>query len=244
MAWCRDHAWVKGRGLVHDRYDPNTHQIVDVTISKDNRPGRPLADDAVWLTAHRLTGDQSFREVFYEILEQLLRDENPEGNWAMYVPCNLETGEIHPRHAYWWGKPMLDAWLDSKEQRWLDAAQRSGQWYIRAQRSDGGLFRFTSSDFKTACFGQATSGVVCAASMWIELFKHTGQTVWLEPTRKAMEFTMSVQFTEPADPNLKGCILEKVLPPDGTDRNPYRIRDLGTIFFIQAAAQLILAGSS
>jgi hypothetical protein len=47
---------------------------------------------------------------------------------------------------------------------------------------------------------------------------------------------MKMQFTNPEDPNLKGAILEKILPPDGTDRSPYYIRDLGTIFFIQAAA--------
>jgi len=47
---------------------------------------------------------------------------------------------------------------------------------------------------------------------------------------------MKMQFTNPEDPNLKGAILEKVLPPDGTDRSPYHIRDLGTIFFIQAAS--------
>ena len=34
------------------------------------------------------------------------------------------------------------------------------------------------------------------------------------------------------DPNLRGAVLEKVLPPDGTDRLPYRVRDLGTIFFL------------
>jgi hypothetical protein len=34
--------------------------------------------------------------------------------------------------------------------------------------------------------------------------------------------------------------LEKVLPPDGTDRSPYYLRDLGTIFFVQVAAQLLL----
>jgi hypothetical protein len=31
--------------------------------------------------------------------------------------------------------------------------------------------------------------------------------------------------------------MEKVLPPDGTDACPYYIRDLGTVFFIQAASR-------
>ncbi len=45
-----------------------------------------------------------------------------------------------------------------------------------------------------------------------------------------------MQLTNPADPNLRGAIIEKILPPDGTDRNPIHLRDLATIFHIQAAA--------
>ena len=50
---------------------------------------------------------------------------------------------------------------------------------------------------------------------------------------------MNLQFNRAEDKNLHGCILEKVLTPDGTDRNPYFIRDLGTIFFIQAAIKYL-----
>jgi hypothetical protein len=35
--------------------------------------------------------------------------------------------------------------------------------------------------------------------------------------------------------------LERVNPPNGSDRLPYHLRDLGTIFFVQAAARLLLA---
>jgi hypothetical protein len=56
---------------------------------------------------------------------------------------------------------------------------------------------------------------------------------------RALGFCMKMQFTNTADPNLPGCILEKIKPPDGTDASPYHIRDLGTIFFVQAAAQTL-----
>ena len=147
---------------------------------------------------------------------------------------------MHPRHAFWWGLPMIDAWRDTGDQRWLDVACRSGQWYIQAQRLDGGLLRFTDLDFNTACFGHATSGIMSASVMWIELFDVTGDTKWLEPLHRALAYACRLQFINPQDPNLKGCILEKVLEPDGTDASPYHIRDLGTIFFIQAAALLML----
>ena len=74
-----------------------------------------------------------------------------------------------------------------------------------------------------------------------ELYQETGQKCWLDPIYKALKFAMSVQFTEPQDANLKGCILEKVLPPEGSDASPYYIRDLGTIFYIQAVTELLAA---
>jgi hypothetical protein len=242
VRWCREKAWIRGQGLMRDLYDPQARRFIEsAVVTRDNAPGRPLADDAIWLKAAQLTGDETYREVFYEVLHRLLKDERPAGNWVDYGPCRPATGECHPRHAYWWGLPMIDAWQDSRDEKWLDAARRSGEWYVKAQRNDGGLFRFTDDQFKTDSFGHATSGIMCAVILWMRLFQETSETRWLEPMRKAMSYATRMQLTRPSDPNLAGCILEKVLPPDGTDRCPYYNRDLGSIFFAQAAAQLLLA---
>ncbi|MCC7352080.1 MAG: hypothetical protein IT446_16085 [Phycisphaerales bacterium] len=239
MKWCRDKTWLRGQGLVRDAYQPALSRFRDdLVITREDAPGRPLVDDAVWLTAWRATGEDSYRQAFYEILHRLLRDEHPRGNWVEYGPCRPEAGECHPRHAYWWGLPMIAAWRDCKDPRWLDAARRAGEWYIQAQRNDGGLFRFTDLNFKTGCFEMATSGILCASILWLELYKETGETLWLEPIHRAMTFAMSVQFTAPQDANLRGCVLENVRSPDGTDRSPYHVRDLATIFFIQAVAMM------
>jgi hypothetical protein len=80
---------------------------------------------------------------------------------------------------------------------------------------------------------------MCASILWLELFKATLDPQWLKPISKAIKFGMNMQFKNPKDENLKGCILEKVLPPDGTDSSPYYIRDLGTIFFIQVVALIL-----
>ncbi len=106
-------------------------------------------------------------------------------------------------------------------------------------RRDGGIFRNTYTDFTTDSFGHATSGAACAVIMFLEYYDETGDGEILPFIEKGLKFCMSMQFTNPADPNLKGAILEKVLPPDGTDRSPYYLRDLSTIFFIQAAAHYL-----
>lgn len=233
--WIADKAYIDGEGLFKDAFSINTWQFVQLFPGI----GRPLADDAIFLKAYKRTGKELFKEIFYAVVDRLLRDEEPSGNWICYAPCNKQAGHIHPRHAYWWGLPMIDAYLDSNESKYLECAIRAGEWYISAQRHDGGLFRRTYTDFKTDSFGHATSGIACAAILWYELWRVTNDEKWLQPMEMAINYCMMMQFTSPADKNLHGAILERVLPPDGTDRLPYHLRDLGTIFFIKAAARIL-----
>ena len=62
---------------------------------------------------------------------------------------------------------------------------------------------------------------------------------WIKRAETALNYCIGMQFTNAQDPNLQGAVLEKVCFPDGTDRSPYYLRDLGTIFFIQAAAEYL-----
>jgi hypothetical protein len=240
LQWCREHAWLQGEGLVQDLYDPGARKFIhDAYPTVEYRRGRPLVDDSVWLTGYQLSSDETLRTVFYEILERLLQDESPAGNWVSYGPCLIRSGRIHPRHAFWWGRPMLSAWHETHEQRWLDAAIRAGDWYREAQRIDGGLFRDTDLSFNTRSFGQATSGIVCAAILWMDLFDATGDPKWLKPIQLAFEFAMRMQLKKVSDPRLQGAVIEGSNEPDGTDRCPYFIRDLASIFFVQAGSKLM-----
>lgn len=239
LTWVAEHAYRKGDGLFNDLYDPATGNFVPHAYKCN---GRPLLDDAIFLTGYRLTGQKTFRAVALETAERLLREENPAGNWLMYPPCDMKAGRLHPRHAYWWGYPMLAVYEVTKDERFLNCFQRSVQWYRSALRQDGGLFRGTYTDFRTDSFGHAVSGVGCAVSMFLAKHKRDNDATIVDDIKRGLAFCQDVQFTHPADPNLQGAILEKVLPPDGTDASPYHIRDLGTIFFVQAASSALSSG--
>jgi hypothetical protein len=230
--------YIKGEGVFSDLYDPIKHQAV-IPSRPNWAPTRPLNDDAMFLKISKLTHNQELKDHFYEICDRLLKDEDPKGNWIKYHPCNKEKGSLHPRHAYWWGRPFISAYHDSKKEAYLDIAKRAGSWYMNAMRKDGGLFRGTYVDFNTDSFGQATSGIACAVMLWNDLFKLTHDEIYIPYIKKALEFCQKMQFTLPEDENLYRCILEKVLPFDGSDRNPYHIRDLGTIFYIQAVCEVL-----
>jgi len=234
--WVLKNAYLKGQGLFLDAYDP---QIKKFVPERYGVAGRPLADDAIFLKIYRLTGDRKFKAAFIECLNRLLRDENPPGNWIKYPPCNQKRGNIHPRHAYWWGLPMLYAYEETGAKKYLQCALRAGNWYVKAQRKDGGLFRGTYADFNTNSFGQASSGMACAMILWQEIERVTGKARYHDALALGLDYLLKMQFTTPKDKNLQGCILEKMVTPDGTDASPYYIRDLGTIFFIQALSQYL-----
>lgn len=235
-SWIAGKAIINGSGLLKDQYDPGKRAFVENAYCKD---GRPLQDDAIFLKAYKLTGNPVYKQIFYKIAERLLADEEPAGNWIKYPPCNMKESRIHPRHAYWWGYPMLDAWLDSKDKKYMECFLRSCRWYAKAQRHDGGIFRWTFTDFKTDSFGHATSGLACAMAMWMDADAITASSEFAPNIAKGLEYCLKMQFTNTADPNLRGVILERLEFPDGTDASPYRIRDLGTIFFIQALSKLL-----
>ncbi len=245
LGWVADHAY-RGGGLFENSYDRSSGQFALVSGYRhipSERRRRPLADDAAFLRGYLRGGEQRWETIFLETVERLLASEFPAGNWLRYLPCNLEAEQLHPRHAYWWGNAMVDAWLHTGDERFREAAFRSANWYSHALRRDGGLFRHTSVGFNTESFGHATSGSACAAILFLRVAKVFDEERYLPYARKALDFCLKMQLVSPRDPHLRGAILEKVLPPDGSDRSPYHLRDLGTIFFLQAAAAYLHQGS-
>jgi hypothetical protein len=233
-----------GDGLFHDCFDVNIWKCAPPPW-KSYKPGRPLVDDEVFLTTFKRTNDPQYRKIFFACADRLLKEEDPPGNWINFIANDPKAGSFHPRQAYWWAYPLLAAYRESGHKKYLACARRGGEWYIKAMRSDGGLMGLTYRDFSTPSFGHATSGIACACILWHGLWKETREDRWAAAMNKALKFCMMMQFREKvdqhrgtADPNLLGSVLEKVLPPDGSDRSPYHLRDLATIFFIQAVARL------
>ena len=242
LRWVRDKLFMPDEGLFWDDYDRDVGRFRRARWMEDThfpQPGRPLLDDGVFLIGHELTGDDTLKEVAVKTADRLLTDEEPSGNWQAYPPADPVTGRIHPRHAYWWGRPMWMVARATGDDRYLACCRRSAEWYVHAMRTDGGLFRDTDPAFKTASFGHATSGIACAAILWHDLTKEFGDEAWQEPIQRALGFCRSVQFVETEDPDLHGAILEKVLPPAGRDAPPWYLRDVGTFFYVQAVCLML-----
>ncbi|NLW87314.1 MAG: hypothetical protein GXY38_10620 [Planctomycetes bacterium] len=228
-------------GLFRDIYDPAKHEFVvpNPFRTKNDIGGRPLVEDSVLLRLFEKTGDKRFFDAHVRVSETLVADENPPGNWIDYSPCNSERGVFHPRHNFWWGLPLIETYRATGKQVFLETAIAAGRFSENVMRADGGWIRRFFTNNKTESFDHATSGSACAAILWLNLFRETGDRHWLDLAEQALSYCQRMQFTHAKDENLHGAILEKVVPPDGSDDSPYHIRDIGTIFFVIASLSFL-----
>lgn len=241
LDWVARKMYRPGEGLFRDWYRPATREIlVDGPRSgyHDRPLGRPLLDDGIFLKGYQLSGRTDFRKIFYETAERLLAEEEPPGNWIRFAPCQWPDGPIHPRHAYWWALPMLDAYADSGDSRFLACAQRATNWYLKALRHDGGLFRETYRDFNTNSFDHCVSGSACAGILFHHMMIN-GDDHLRPYIERVLSFCLSSQFLDPVNPDVKGAILEIIMAPNNNDASPYYIRDLATIFYVQLVSRII-----
>lgn len=237
VEWVASKSYIRGEGIFRDLYDPVKKKF---TTYRHWCKGRPLLDDGIFITAKRLTGKKAYLDIALETAEYLLKTENPSGNWALIQPSQPYYGFIHPRHAYWWGKPMIDLYDETGDTRFLMCFKRSTEWYMKALRRDGGFFRNTDSEFQTPTFGSCTSGSACAAIILLEAYERYDDSSLLPHIEKALEFCVQMQFTDKAeDKNVRGAVIESVTMPDGTGRSPYYVRDTAVIFTAQAISKFL-----
>ena len=129
--------------------------------------------------------------------------------------------------------------IETGNETYLGVATRSAEWYKRAQRSDGGMFRTTDASFQTTTFGQVTSGSACAAILWIELFQVTKDPALLPDIQKALAFVGESLVTNATDENMRGGVIEDSVDPGKCDASPYHLRDIAASFYMQALSMLL-----
>jgi len=237
--WVANNVYLKGEGLFYDTYSAT--RDLKAPIEKS----RPHTDDAVFWVAYKEFKDQLYLQIFREVSDRLLKDEDPPGNWIKYKPCEPSAfegrGDIHPRHAWWWGYPMLAAYDAFGEQKYLDAAVRAAQWYIDNNNLDGGYYYHTTkSGGKHLSFDFCTSAVGCAVIMWVDLWKRTGDEKYVKEIETSLGFLLRAQFNRDVqDQNIRGAFFEGYLPPDGTLCPGFYIRDIATIFSTRAMLEVL-----
>ncbi len=237
--WVGKNLYLKSEGLFYNGYSATKDELAPVEQS------RPTNDDAIFGVAYQEFKDPLYLEIFREVCDRLLKDEDPLGNWMKYPPCRPDVfegrGRIHPRHAWWWGYPMLTAYDVLGEKKYLDAGIRAAQWYIENNNLDGGYYyNITKTGGKHLSFDFCTSAVGCAVIMWTDLYRRTGDEIYRKEIETALGFLIRAQFNQDVqDPNIRGAFFEGYLPPDGTLCPGFYFRDIATVFSTRAMLEIL-----
>src|SRR5574340_522835 len=184
---------------------------------------RTLIDDATLYWAWREFQDDNYLRIFREIADRLLRDEDPPGNWIRYQPCRADAfdgqGQIHPRHAWWWGYPMLAAYDAFQDEKYLKAAVHTADWYIENSSLDGACYYHNTRNGRHLSFDFCVSATGCAGVLYADLWKRTKQAKYRAAAEKTLGSLLRAQFGQSvSDPSLRGAFFEGLQPQDGTGR--------------------------
>jgi len=239
--WVIKATYLKGEGLFINSFKANYPERYE--LDKKER-ARPLNDDATLYAAYQEFKEPIYLETFLEVADRLLRDEDPPGNWIEYYPCNPNSfgglGHIHPRHTWWWGYPMLSAYDATGDRKYLECGIRSGDWYILNSTLDGAVYYHTTRNGKHLSFDFCTSAVGCAVIIWIDLWERLGEEKYLDAIERGLGFLLGAQFSRDAeDRNLRGAFFERLNPMDNTGNPGFHIRDIATIYGVQAMLRLL-----
>ncbi len=237
--WIARNLYIKGEGSFYLGYSAVEDKLSPI------EEAHPINGDGIFGAAYREFKDPLYSEIFREVCDHLLKDEDPPGNWMKYPPCRPEAfegrGRIHPRQAWWLGYPMLTAYDIFGEQKYLDAAVRAAQWYIDNNNLDGGYYyNVTKAGGKHLSFDFCTSAVGCSVIMWTDLWKRTGDEKYRKEIETALGFLLRAQFNQDVeDSNIRGAFFEGYLPPDGTLCPGFYFRDIATIFPTRAMLEVL-----
>ena len=230
--------------LMRDAYLPAERLMLDhyslarrTFVGDDDNalPGRAMLDDAVFARLATITGDSRYGDVFLAMADRLLEVEDPAGTWIQFPPWKPAVGRIHNRKTWWWGWPLLAAFDLSADQRYLEGAVRAGDWYLRTQNLDGGLYYTPRPDEKHNSFGLCTSVVAVATIFWADLYRRTGAERYLDPIRRSVGYLLAAQFRDDVpDPDVRCALFESPKAPNGTLAPGFLVRDIAAIFAIRA----------
>ncbi len=254
LEWTIRNAWLERDGLILDTFDwktgahlrPNADCKRVFTPAQIRKLGirasaRPLIEDSMFHRAYRVTDDPKYLRVFRRLADRLVADQDEWGNWIGYIPCDPFVGRFQARQAWWWGYPLLDAYREFGLKKYLRAAMRAADWYVRVQQRDGSMCYSNFTDGRmSSMLAICGSATACSALLYHELLHEFGQKQYRAPLERAVTFLLTTQHGERfPDQNARGAFFEAWGAKPGLGAHVYQVRDIATCFAIRALEKLL-----
>ncbi len=215
--WMLRHMYLPQEGLFYDMLDYGSGDVLKLKESRKadkeqqslNDIARPNNEGFLFKDMYKYTRNEEYKKVFINLCESLVAKQGLEGLWMDFAPNNAEEGSFHPRFNLWYAESLIEGYELTGDARYLDAARKTVQCYIKHQKKDG-TFRYrTYLDGRSkedSFAGSATSFIGLLALRIQRLGAGEGFTDVID---RCARWVIATQFPAThADKNLAGAFLD------------------------------------
>ncbi len=237
--WILDHLYLPEHRLSYNIVDPETgeiwkdksphaqHQGHEITIKQ---VARPNAEGYLWKDMFEFTGEERYKNAFLEICDGLVASQSENGFWMDFEPNDPKTGKIHARFNTWNAEALIEAYTLTQNQKYLDAALKTGHGLASIQQENGVIFYLSYTDGSVDDRSPCGSGTSFAGILWLRLLE-LGDANFKGNIQKALDFTLNNQFSSKhADENLARGYYEIRQKAKGNGKMKLIYRDIATAF--------------
>ncbi|UII76514.1 hypothetical protein LV716_01620 [Flagellimonas sp. HMM57] len=238
-SWILDNLYLPEHKLSYNIVDPKTgeiwknksphaqHQGHEITIKQ---VARPNAEGYLWKDIYLFNGEERYKKAFLELCDGLIEKQSDNGFWMDFEPNDPKTGKIHARFNTWNAEALIEAFTLTKNQKYLDAAMKTGKGLAAIQQKNGTIFYISYTDGSVDERSPCGSGISFAGILWLRLLE-LGKPDFIENVKKALDFTLKNQFpSNHPDKNLAGGYFEIRQKAKGNGQLKLIYRDIATAF--------------
>jgi len=207
-------------------HHPGVQNPTITQVARPNNEGYFFKD----LFVH--SGEEKYKNVFLNLCNSLVRRQGPEGLWMDFEPNDRENrgGKIHPRFNVWNAESLVEAYVLTNEEKYLEAAMRTGRKMADLQRKDGTIYYYHYLDGKYREGSLTGSAVSFSGILWLRLKEIKKTSEFDKHIDRSLNWVLNNRFPiDHPDENLAGAFLEtRTRSKNGT--YAIFVRDIATAF--------------
>jgi len=237
--WMLNHMYLEKEGMFYDSVNPETAEVLTEDSAFDEKEGkvalnkvaRPNNEGSLFKDMYEFTGNEKYKDVFVNLCESLLEKQDGYGLWMDFGPNHKEDGSFHPRMNLWYAESLIEGYDLTKDKRYLEAAKRTLQYYVKFQTKSGAFYYKNYVNGKSTDKSSITgSAVAFIGILGIKLVDRGVGDEFKENIEDSYSWVIKNRFSQNhPDPNLRGQLVN-LRSRHKKGKHWITQRDVGTAF--------------
>jgi rhamnogalacturonyl hydrolase YesR len=242
--WMLQNFYLPKEGMLYDMADPKTGEVLKESSpfwpekkkQALNDVARVNNEGSIYKDMYEYTGNGKYKEVFLNLCRSLVEKQGPEGLWMQFTPNNAAKGSFHPRFNLWNAESLIEGFVLTGDETFLQAALKTLKFYTKYQKKDGTIYYENYLDGSSNQNSVTGSTVAMAGLLWIRLQQLGVGEEFKENIERSARWIIANRFAaDHPDKNLAGATMNIRTRTKG-GKLYLTQRDLGTSFSLRFLA--------